>query len=141
MHSAYTKMIYMSSGTRTRLYVLSTSLGLREVRQLCGSASPGRQQLREGALRPDLVGGLTFALDLSKAFDTVSRRDILEALPQVSQDPELASLVHALHHRSAYKLTAQGDTTMVETTTGIKQGCKLAPSLFSLLTGKLFREL
>ena len=54
---------------------------LREVRQLCGSASPGRQQLREGALRPDLVGGLTFALDLSKAFDTVSRRDILEALP------------------------------------------------------------
>ena len=114
---------------------------LREVRQLCGSASPGRQQLREGALRPDLVGGLTFALDLSKAFDTVSRRDILKALPQVSQDPELASLVHALHHRSAYKLTAQGDTTMVETTTGIKQGCKLAPSLFSLLTGKLFREL
>ena len=43
---------------------------LREVRQLCGSASPGRQQLRDGALRPDLVGGLTFALDLSKAFDT-----------------------------------------------------------------------
>ena len=30
---------------------------------------------------------------------------------------------------------------MVETTTGIKQGCKLAPSLFSLLTGKLFGEL
>ena len=29
---------------------------LREVRQVCGAASPGRQELREGALRPDLVG-------------------------------------------------------------------------------------
>ena len=51
------------------------------------------------------------------------------------------SLVHALHHRSAYRLTAQGEVTAVETTTGIKQGCKLAPSLFSLLTGKLSKEL
>ena len=114
---------------------------LREVRQVCGTASPGRQELREGALHPDLVGGLTFALDLSQAFDTVSRQDIIDTLPELSDDPELVSLVHALHHRSAHRLTAQGDTAKVETTTGIKQGCKLAPSLFSLLTGKLFKEL
>ena len=110
---------------------------LREVRQVCGAASPGRQELREGALRPDLVGGLTFALDLSQAL----RQDIIDTLPELSDDPELVSLVRALHHRSAYRLTAQGDTAKVETTTGIKQGCKLAPSLFSLLTGKLFKEL
>ena len=108
---------------------------------MCGTASPGRQELREGALRPDLVGGLTFALDLSQAFDTVSRQDIIDTLPELSDDPELVSLVHALHHRSAYRLTAQGDTAKVETNTGIKQGCKLAPSLFGLLTGKLFKEL
>ena len=114
---------------------------LREVRQLCGTASPGRQELREGALRPDLVGGLTFALDLSQAFDTVSRQEIIATLPALTDDPALVSLVHALHHRSAYKLAAQGEVTEVETTTGIKQGCKLAPSLFSLLTGKLIKEL
>ncbi|CAE7172856.1 RXLR78 [Symbiodinium pilosum] len=114
---------------------------LREVRQLCGTASPGRQELREGALRPDLVGGLTFALDLSQACDTVSRQEIIATLPALTDDPALVSLVHALHHRSAYKLAAQGEVTEVETTTGIKQGCKLAPSLFSLLTGKLIKEL
>ena len=114
---------------------------LREVRQLYGTASPGRQELREGALRPDLVGGLTFALDLSQAFDTVSRQEIIATLPTLTEDPTLVSLVHALHHRSAYRLTAQGEVTTVETTTGIKQGCKLAPSLFSLLTGKLIKEL
>ena len=51
------------------------------------------------------------------------------------------ALVHALHHKSSYRLAAQGSTTTVETTTGIKQGCKLAPSLFALLTGKLYKEL
>ena len=111
---------------------------LREVRQLCGAASSGKQELREGALRSDLVGGLTFALDLAQAFDTVSRQEIIATLPALTA---LVSLVHALHHRSAYRLTAQGEVTTVETTTGIKQGCKLAPSLVSLLTGKLMKEL
>ena len=138
--SEYMKFAYLQGRGLSDAHARLVRL-LREVRQLCGSASPGRQQLRDGALRPDLVGGLTFALDLSKAFDTVSRRDILQALSQVSQDAELVSLVHALHHRSSYRLTSQGDSATVETTTGIKQGCKLAPSLFSLLTGKLFAAL
>ena len=34
-----------------------------------------------------------------------------------------------------------GNFTKVETTTSIEQGCKLAPSLFALLTGKLYKEL
>ena len=62
---------------------------LQEVRQLCGTASPSCQELRAGALRPDLVGGITFALDLSQAFDTVSRQETLEILPELSADPDL----------------------------------------------------
>ena len=114
---------------------------LQEVRQLCGTASPSRQELRAGALRPDLVGGITFALDLSQAFDTVSRQEMLEIFPELSADPDLVALVHALHHKSSYRLAAQGSTAAVETTTGVKQGCKLAPSLFALLTGKLYKQL
>ena len=87
------------------------------------------------------VGGITFALDLSQAFDTVSRQEILEILPELLADPALVALVHALHRKSSYRLAAQGSTTTVETTTGIKQGCKLVPSLFALLTGKLYKEL
>ena len=40
---------------------------------------------------------------------------------------------------ASYK--AQGATTSVETTAGIKQGCKLSPTLLSFLTGQLFRSL
>ena len=61
-----------------------------------------------------------FALDLSKAFDTVSRREILDILLELRADPEVVALVHALRHRSAYRLTAQGRSASVETITGIK---------------------
>ena len=87
------------------------------------------------------MGGITFALDLSQAFDTVSRQDILDQLQALSVEPSLVSLVHGLHHSSKYRLHAQGGYTEVETTTGIKQGCKLAPTLFSVLTGRLLHML
>ena len=87
------------------------------------------------------MGGITFALDLSQAFDTVSRQDILDQLQALSVEPNLVSLVHGLHHSSKYRLHAQGGYTEVETTTGIKQGCKLAPTLFSVLTGRLLHML
>ena len=47
----------------------------------------------------------------------------------------------SLHSDSRYTVRSQQASCYVESTTGIKQGCKLAPTLFSLLTGKLFREL
>ena len=109
---------------------------LREVRQIGRSAKPSREDRKRGLGPPSLVGGITFALDLSQAFDTVSRQDILDQLQALSVEPSLVSLVHGLHHSSKYRLHAQGGYTEVETTTGIKQGCKLAPTLFSVLTGR-----
>ena len=114
---------------------------LREVRQIGRSAKPSREDRKRGLGPPSLVGGITFALDLSQAFDTVSRQDILDQLQALSVEPGLVSLVHGLHHCSKYRLHAQGGYTEVETTTGIKQGCKLAPTLFSVLTGRLLHML
>ena len=114
---------------------------LREVRQIGRSAKPSREDRKRGLGPPSLVGGITFALDLSQAFDTVSRQDILDQLQALSVEPSLVSLVHGLHHSSKYRLRAQGGYTEVETTTGIKQGCKLAPTLFSVLTGRLLHML
>ncbi|OLP88109.1 hypothetical protein AK812_SmicGene30586 [Symbiodinium microadriaticum] len=76
-----------------------------------------------------------------EAFDTVSCQDILDQLQDLSVDPSLISLVHGLHHSSKYRLHAQGSFAEVETTTGVKQGCKLAPTLFSVLTGRLLHLL
>ena len=96
---------------------------------------------KQGAQVPDLVGGITFVLDLSQTFDTVSGQEIISLLHSEGADGDTVRLVQALHDKSRYVLKAQGATTSVETTAGIKQGCKLSPTLFSFLTGQLFRSL
>ena len=73
---------------------------LREVRIIGRSAKPSREDRKRGLGPPSLVGGITFALDLSQAFDTVSRQDILDQLQDLSVEPNLISLVHGLHHSS-----------------------------------------
>ena len=64
---------------------------LREVRELCRAASPSRTELQRGHCPADLVGGITFALDLSQAFDTVSRSEILSLLAGLGADASLYS--------------------------------------------------
>ena len=104
---------------------------LREARDLISKARPSRHEQHAGVSLPDLAGGVTFALDLSQAFNTVSRQDIIDNLAQLVAPSEVVRLVHALHHHSKYRLQTQGESAWVETTAGIKQGCKLAPTLFS----------
>ena len=87
------------------------------------------------------MGGVCFALDLSQAFDMVSRRDLLDTLRAAGADSALIDLVAALRAESTYSFRTQGQEGQVVSTTGIKQGCKLAPTLFSMLTGTIFREL
>ena len=62
---------------------------LREVRELCRTASPSRVELQRGHGPADLVGGIAFALDLSQAFDTVF-------LDELGAEPPLRQLIHAL---------------------------------------------
>ena len=71
----------------------------------------------------------------------VSRRDLLDTLRAAGADSALIDLVAALHAESTYSFRAQGQEGQVVSTAGIKQGCKLAPTLFSMLTGTIFREL
>ena len=65
---------------------------LREARQLIQEARPSRHELHAGVQPHGLAGGVTFALDLSQAFDTVSRQDIIDNVAQLgaSEDVVLA---------------------------------------------------
>ena len=65
----------------------------------------------------------------------------MDTLRAAGADSALIDLVAALHAESTYSFRTQGQEGQVVSTTGIKQGCKLAPTLFSMLTGTIFREL
>ena len=107
----------------------------REVRQLCAQSRLSRHSQHAGHRKPELVGGICFALDLSQAFDMV-RQDLMDTLHEAGAPSDIQGLVASLHSNSRYTVRSQQTSCSVESTTGI-----LAPTLFSLLTGKLFREL
>ena len=88
-----------------------------------------------------LKGSLTLSVDMSKAFDMVDRRRLREALELAAADPFLIDLVGKLHVKALYEMTASDQAFSVATKRGIKQGCKLAPSLFAYATFLLFRKL
>ena len=78
---------------------------------------------------------------MSKAFDTVDRVRLREALEAEMADPLLVEVVGILHIKALYRMTASDHSFSIATKRGIKQGCKLAPSLFAFATGLLFRRL
>ena len=78
---------------------------------------------------------------MSKAFDMVDRCRLRESLELAAADPFLIDLVGKLHVEALYEMTASDQAFSVATKRGIKQGFKLAPSLFAFATFLLFRKL
>ncbi|CAE7823893.1 dnaJ [Symbiodinium necroappetens] len=93
-------------------------------------------RLRAGARN----GGGTVSVMRAEAFDMVDRRRLREALELAAADPFFIDLVGKLHVEAFYEMTASDQTFSVATKRGIKQGCKLAPSLFAFATFLLNRE-
>lgn len=72
-------------------------------------------------------------IDFTKAFDTVSREGLWCVLKKYGVTDKVINLIKALHNGMQAQV-AQGSTTSqgFAVTNGVKQGCVLAPTLFSL---------
>ena len=90
---------------------------------------------------PQFIGSLTLSVDMSKAFDMVDRTLLRRALEDIQLDPELVEIVGKLRLEALYKMTVDGTDFSIITKRGIKQGCKLAPSLFAIATALFFRRM
>ena len=88
-----------------------------------------------------ILGSLILSLDLSKAFDSVNRAGLMQALEDLGVEESTRSHVRQLHENTTYYMTVSGVPIAVSVTSGIKQGCKLAPILWSALTLALLDQL
>ena len=91
------------------------------------------RQLQEKCLeqRQDLY--LLF-LDLTKAFDTVSRPGLWSILSKLGCSPKFISMVRSLHDGMMARVIENGNVSdPFPVTNGVKQDCILAPALFRLL--------
>ena len=96
---------------------------------------------RAGKQALPCYGGLMMALDLSKAFDRVSRGDLDMAMRQAQVADDLRVIILQWHDSVHYHLRVHAYQDVVHCTAGVRQGCCLAPYLWALLSGSILAQI
>ena len=101
-----------------------------------------RENTRQGGrwLHP-ICGGAVLSIDLHKAFDMVSREQLASTLAELTGPDEAKAAALRLHTECIYHLSVAGQGAAIHTTRGVRQGCRLAPALWSAVTGDLLRRM
>ena len=73
-------------------------------------------------------------VDLTKAFDTVNRNGLWKILQKSGCPDKLTALISSFHDGIQARVLENGDILdPFQVSNGVKQGCVLAPTLFSIL--------
>ena len=76
----------------------------------------------------------TTFVDLTKAFDTVSREGLWRIMAKFGCPPKFINMVRQFHDGMHASVQEAGDNFKpFPVTNGVKQGCVLAPTLFSIM--------
>ena len=77
-------------------------------------------------------------VDLTKAFDLVSRSGLFRILQKIGCPPRLLGIIESFHAGMQSTVSFDGDTSKpFNVTSGVKQGCVLAPTLFGIFFSSL----
>ena len=77
-------------------------------------------------------------VDITKAFDTVNRELLFKILGKLGCPPKFVRLIQSLYSQVYARLIVDGVLTEpFEYNSGVKQGCKLAPTLYGIYTAVL----
>ena len=91
------------------------------------------RQIQEKCLEQNTQLYMTF-VDLTKAFDTVSREGLWKIMDKFGCPPVFIEMVKQFHESMLAMILDDGTTSDPFTVTnGVKQGCVLAPTLFSIM--------
>ena len=102
------------------------------VRENLKTLQGGVRARRASRQRPQAIGGCQIGIDLSQAFDRVSRPFLAKALRHVHVNEDLIQIVMGLHQTS-YLLTHHGSHDLVDLRRGLRQGCTVAPALWAIV--------
>ena len=80
-------------------------------------------------------------IDLTKAFDLVSRDGLFKALHKIGCPPRLHSLIESFHSNMKGTVQFNGNLSKpFDMHSGVKQGCVLTPTLFGIFFALLLRH-
>ena len=121
-----------SRGTRDCLLIVASHC--RQVRDTCS-------QFRSSPNAPGMQGGLQISLDMEKAFDTVARSKVLQALDPYPFDLDVLRLIHSWLAPHKYCIPFKQLIGHITACRGIKQGSKDAPLLWTLVMSAILLDL
>ena len=110
------------------------------LRALGGSRFTVRERKTAG-VEVGEAGGCLLSVDLSQAFDRVSRTKLDRALSEHRVGANLRSTIAAIHEDAAYQVRNRFHSTKITTTQGIRQGCRPAPALWAILSSQVLWDL
>ena len=87
------------------------------------------------------IGGIQASFDLTQAFDRLGWTLVQEALIDAQVPVQLRGQLLDFYRHLGYHLRFGDEHAVVRASRGVKQGCKVAPLLWSLTTGLLMRRL
>ena len=80
-------------------------------------------------------------IDLTKAFDLVSREGLFRILPKIGCPPKVHSLIESFHTNMQGTVQFSGSISEpFNISSGVKQGCVLAPTLFGIFFTLLLKH-
>ncbi|XP_050703781.1 uncharacterized protein LOC126989216 [Eriocheir sinensis] len=80
-------------------------------------------------------------IDLTKAFDLVSRDGLFKILPKIGCPPRLLSIIRSFHDDMKGTVVFDGSTSdAFIIRSGVKQGCVLAPTLFGIFFAVMLKH-
>ena len=80
-------------------------------------------------------------IDLTKAFDLVSRDGLFKILPKIGCPPRLLSIIRSFHEDMKGTVVFDGSTSAAfNIRNGVKQGCVLAPTLFGIFFAVMLKH-
>eukprot|EP00745_Piridium_sociabile_P031931 TRINITY_DN5319_c0_g1_i2.p2 TRINITY_DN5319_c0_g1~~TRINITY_DN5319_c0_g1_i2.p2 ORF type:complete len:181 (-),score=46.77 TRINITY_DN5319_c0_g1_i2:857-1399(-) len=83
----------------------------------------------------------TAFVDLTKAFDTVSRDGLWKIMSKFGCPENFISIVRQFHDGMMARVLDDGDASEAfPVTNGVKQGCVLAPTLFSMMFSAMLTD-
>ncbi|KAF1333576.1 reverse transcriptase, partial [Globisporangium splendens] len=91
---------------------------------------------------PAMSRAIALLLDFAKAYDSLDRSFLAQALQHLGFPLKFVRLVKVLHSQTTYKFIVNGFLSRkYNVTSGIRQGCPLAPLLFILALEVLYRKI
>ena len=95
----------------------------------------------EGKITRQCEGGITFSLDLQRAFDSIPWSSLETSLQDAGVPRSLVHLIMYLHERATYVFRTSHSQGSIFAGQGIRQGCGLAPLVWTIYSLKILKSM